>query len=187
MKNKIMILWIIMFIIGLIYSPIVSATKMELKTERQEIKAGEEIDIEIKVKDIDIENGINSIQGQFIYNKEDWKINNVEGKNNWSIVYNEEEGKSKGKFVLINFGKETKEEEVIAKITLKARNKITNTKTELKVIDSYTTDGEEMIQLEEASEIIKIKANMSFILVIAIVAILFTVVITILLYKKHKK
>lgn len=191
MKNKI-IIKIILFIVIILTPNIVSATKVELLTNQNEIEAGEEVTIVIKVKEIDIEEGINSLQGQFIYNKEDWEqvtSENIKGKNNWSIVYNDENSNSEGKFILINLGEGKNNDQELCEIKLKAKNKIVNSESEIKLIDLYTTDGEQMIELQEENITIHIQANQQLQMIVIITGIILIVLcFTILVIgKKYRK
>ena len=191
MKNKI-IIKIILFIVIILIPNIVSATKVELLTNQNEIEAGEEVTIVIKVKEIDIEEGINSLQGQFIYNKEDWEqvtSENIKGKNNWSIVYNDENSNSEGKFILINLGEGKNNDQELCEIKLKAKNKIVNSESEIKLIDLYTTDGEQMIELQEENITIHIQANQQLQMIVIITGIILIVLcFTILVIgKKYRK
>lgn len=188
MKNKIFIIWIIL-ILFIIFPNIALATNIKIGMENNQINAGEEVVLHVTINDIDIPGGINSVQGKIEYNAEDWEHiseEDINGKNNWSIAYNQE-GNYEGNFVLIKLNSgETKEQELF-EIRLKAKNKLVNSNSKIKLINLYTTDGEKMVSIEDTVQEVSIKSNYNIIaIIIAVVAVIALIVAFVLLGKKVK-
>ena len=191
-KKELLTLLIVLLFIIIVYPHIVFAKGIEMNTDKTEIKAGDTVTITIKIKDVGIDEGINSIQGQLIYSKNDWEQVNAEdikSKNNWSMTYNNEDTESEGKFILINFGLGETEEQELAQITLKSKTKIISKNSEIKLSELYTTDGEKMIEIEDQVKKIDIQGDMTALLMILlpIIVILAILIITICIKVKKGK
>lgn len=191
-KKELLTSLIVLLFIVIVCPHIVSAKGIEMNTDKTEIKAGDTVTITIKIKDVGIDEGINSIQGQLIYSKDDWEQVNAEdikSKNNWSMTYNNENTESEGKFILINFGLGETEEQELAQITLKSKTKIIGKNSEIKLSELYTTDGEKMIEIEDQVKKIDIQGDMTTLLMILlpIIVILAILIITICIKVKKGK
>lgn len=183
MRRKQVLISLIILLMIVMSPYLVLAREIELNTNVSDIKAGEEIKITIGLKNIAEGEGINSIQGQLVYDKNDWepvKIENIKSKNNWSITYNNEETEAEGRFILINFGMGEKEEE-LAEITLKSKRKIISKETEIKLTELYTTDGENMIEMQEQVKKVNLQGNIALLLIpiLALIAIIVVIVVII--------
>lgn len=186
MKKKIRISLIIFILINLFLSSNIFAVKIDMTPKEQEIKAGEELKFSVKIKDIDTE-GLNSLQGKLIYDKNDWEIvkeENIQSKNNWSVIFNSEDGDAHGTFIAINFNEQIDEEDIF-EITLKSKQRIFSTNSEVKLTDLNTTDGVQIIELEQMNSTIKIKGNEAIVIPVAIVII--GIIAGIVVYTKSKK
>lgn len=192
MKKKQLLILLITTLFIVMCPYVVLAGQIEMNTDKTDIEAGDIVTIYIKIKDVGIEQGINSIQGQLIYNKDDWEqvnIENIKAKNNWSITYNNEETESEGKFILINFGSGETAEQELVEIKLKSKTRMISKKSEIKLSELYTTDGEKMIEIEDQIKQIGIQGDMTalLIIVLSIVGILVVVVIIIIISLKTIK
>lgn len=190
MKKKELLTLLIVLLFIIICPHIVCAKGIEMNTDKTEIKAGDIVTITIKIKDVGIDEGINSIQGHLIYNKDDWEqvsVEDIKSKNNWSITYNNEETESEGKFILINFGLGETEEQELVEIKLKSKAKIISKKSEIKLSELYTTDGEKMIEIEDQVKKIDIQGDMTVLLMILLPIIVILVIIVIIISIKMRK
>lgn len=190
MKKKELLTLLIVLLFIIICPHIVCAKGIEMNTDKTEIKAGDIVTITIKIKDVGIDEGINSIQGHLIYNKDDWEqvsVEDIKSKNNWSIIYNNEETESEGKFILINFGLGETEEQELVEIKLKSKAKIISKKSEIKLSELYTTDGEKMIEIEDQVKKIDIQGDMTVLLMILLPIIVILVIIVIIISIKMRK
>ena len=188
MKKRIAIIGLI-FLFNLFFINISNATNLKANVNNNKIKSGEEIKIEVLVKDIDIKQGINALQGKLEYNKNDFesvKQEKITAKNNWSIAYNDDK-KSDGNFVLMKLDKGEINEQELFDITLKAKNKIVGSKTQIKLIDLYTTDGEKMIPINDLTIDVEIENNLGFLIIGIIIAIIIMFTIIYVIVRKRKK
>ena len=102
MKKKLLIgiaLILIYFLTGRVY-----ATNIEMNIQ-EEVNMGDIIHVNLEIKNISQEEAINVIQGKFEYDKDIFeKVKKEDFKllDNWSIVYNDQNTDSEGKFVLLN-------------------------------------------------------------------------------------
>lgn len=187
-KQLLIILLIILFTIICPY--LVYAREIELNTNNSKVKSGDEVIISIKIKDVSIEEGINSLQGQLVYDKNDWepvKTEDIKSKNNWSITYNDEETEAEGKFILINFGLGETEEQELVEIRLKSKAKIIGNNSKIKLTDLYTTDGENMIKIEDQSTKVNIQGNITALLIITLASLTILGAIVIFIIKIKRK
>lgn len=187
MKRRIKLSLIIFILVNLFLTSSTSAVKIDMTPKEQEIKPGEELKFSVRIKDIDTE-GLNSLQGKLVYNKNDWEIvkeENIQSKNNWSVIFNSEDGDAHGTFIAINFNQQIDEEDIF-EITLKAKQKIFSTNSQVKLTDLSTTDGVQIIELEQMNSTIKVKGNEAIVIPVTIVVI-GIIVVGIVVYTKSKK
>lgn len=138
----------------------VNATKLEIETDKTDINPGEELHLKLKVAEIDIEQGINAIQGKLEYDKnifEKITNNDFEVKNNWSTLYNDEDTEAEGKFIVMNLSEGEKEDQVITEITLKVKEDTNIKKTNVKISEICTASEEEIINIENVETSVKVK------------------------------
>lgn len=190
MKKRQLLTLLIVLLFIIVCPSIVSAKGIEMNTDKTEIKASDTVTITIKIKDVGIDEGINSIQGRLIYNKDDWEqvdAEDIKSKNNWSMTYNSENTESEGKFILINFGLGETEEQELAQITLKSKTKMIGKNSEIKLSELYTTDGERMIELEDEIVQINIQGNIAILIIIVLSVIAILVITIVVISTKVRK
>lgn len=160
MKKKLLLGFAIMIVCLL--SNKVNATKVEIETDKIDINPGDEIHIKVKIAEIDIEQGINAIQGKLEYDKKIFEKvtnNDFEIKNNWSTLYNDEETEAEGKFIVMNLSEGEKEDQVITEVTLKVKEDTNIKKTNIKISELCTASEEEIINLDNAETTVKVKLS----------------------------
>lgn len=190
MKKRQLITLLIVTLFIVIFPHIAFARQVEINADKAEIKAGDKITISVKIKDVSIEEGMNSMQGQLVYDKDDWEQvtkEDIKSKNNWSITYNDEETESEGKFILINFGSGEVEEQELLEITLKSKKKIIGGNSEIKLTELYTTDGENMIKMEDQAKEINIQGDMLPLVLISILVLIAIIVVIVIITKRNKE
>ena len=190
MKKRQLITLLIVTLFIVIFPHIAFARQVEINADKAEIKAGDKITISVKIKDVSIEEGMNSMQGQLVYDKDDWEQvtkEDIKKKNNWSITYNDEETESEGKFILINFGSGEVEEQELLEITLKSKKKIIGGNSEIKLTELYTTDGENMIKMEDQAKEINIQGDMLPLVLISILVLIAIIVVIVIITKRNKE
>ncbi len=149
--------------------------------------------------------GINAISGKIIYDENVFENISLSGINNWSVIYNDEEGnKNRGKFVLITTSGNITETTDVAKILFKLKPNIKNVKTQIKIeqIESsyqskkiQTSDKDINIEINNNNvEIVKNNSNDNikketknyyiFVLIVAVIIITLLVIVKI---KKERK
>ena len=190
MRKKEIVTLLMVMIFILIFPQMIFARQVEINTDKTEIKAGDKITIFVKIKDMSMEEGMNSMQGQLVYDKDDWEQvtkEDIKSKNNWSITYNDEETESEGKFILINFGSGEVEEQDLLEITLKSKKKIIGKNSEIKLTELYTTDGENMIKMEDQAKNINIQGDMLPLVLISILVLIAVIVVIVIIIKRNKE
>ena len=190
MKKRQLITLLIVTLFIVIFPHIAFARQVEINADKTEIKAGDKITISVKIKDVSIEEGMNSMQGQLVYDKDDWEQvtkEDIKSKNNWSITYNDEETESEGKFILINFGSGEVKEQELLEITLKSKKKIIGGNSEIKLTELYTTDGENMIKIEDQAKEINIQGDMLPLVLISILVLIAIIVVIVIITKRNKE
>lgn len=150
----------ITIIIACLLNNKVDATKLEIETDKIDINPGEEVHLKIKVEEIDIEQGINAIQGKLEYDKnifEKVTNNDFEPKNNWTTLYNDEDTEAEGKFIIMNLSAGEKEDQTITEVSLKVKEDTNIKKTTIKISELCTANEEEIINIENAETTVKVK------------------------------
>lgn len=187
-SKKIIIITIMLIICSIFICKDVQAVKMNMDIDKQEIKPGDEIKISIKTSELDNGELVNVLQGKLEYNQKDWELvnnSNVTAKNNWSVIFNDEPNESYGEFILINFEGTNNETEVF-EITLKAKDKLINTKSNIKLVNLCTTDGTEVINLEDVNQTVKIEGRLPILVIVVLVVAIIAVLILITIKIKNK-
>ena len=183
-SKKIIIVFIMLMLCSIFICKEVQAVKINVGINEEEVKAGEEVKITLKTTDLSDNELINVLQGKIEYNKKDWEIltnDKIKVKNNWSVIFNEDTNE----FVLINIGGTSSEEEV-CEITLKAKEKLINTKANIKVTNLNTTDGTEMIDLGEINQTIKIEGKLPILVIVVLLVAIIAVLMLIAMKIKNK-
>lgn len=183
-------------IIVMFWNSVSNGVNILMEADNLEVKENQEIKVIVKLEDIDVKQGINAIQGKLEYDKnifEKVTSTNLVTKNNWSIVYNEEEGQEEGKFIMITFSEGEKENQELLEITLKTKQNLESTKSEIKLTELGTSDSEKIINIDEQTIEVKVQgskvakvANKQLVIVAMVIAIIVLVVITILKVRKYK-
>lgn len=190
MRRKIKIFIITIFSLIIFLIPSITRAGVELKPSKNEIHSGEEITIKVRAKDL---KGKNSFEGKIVYDKNDWEVvtsSDMTAEKGWSIIYNNKENdKEEGHFIIINFGEIEDENEELFEIKLKSINKITSGKTEVKLVDLYTTDGDKMIKMDNAITTINIGTNYSMLVkaIVFVVSVILAIIFIIIIIKKKKE
>ena len=127
-------------------------------TEYQEKFAGETVTIDLGIENIEMgEFGVNCIVGYIQYNDSIFDEFNIEGVNGW--VYEQNQSKNHemyGKFILYTMKAGIKQDENVAKITLKLKTNLEPQLTEIKFLELQSGEGESNIVGGEERSIIKI-------------------------------
>ena len=148
--------------------------------------------------------GINAISGKIIYDENVFENVSLSGINNWSVIYNDEEGnENRGKFVLITTSGNITETTDVAKILFKLKPDINNAKTQIKIeqIESsyqskkiQTSDKE--INIEINNNIVKIvknntndnikKENKNYFIYVLIATVIIALLVMVIIKKERK-
>lgn len=110
----------------------------------------------LKVKDVNFENTISTIEGNLEYNKEIFSEVTIENLNGWSIVYNNEE-KANGKFIGFKVSDEEIKQEELCKITLQLKENIKDSNTQISIKNIKSADGDNLVATDDKTINIKIK------------------------------
>jgi len=206
MKKKILksIILVIIFLIALIINKNVYAsnfnTSLIIDKNNQDTNR---IVLVLKLKDVNFENTISTIEGNIEYDKSIFTDVSLENLNNWSIVYNNEE-KANGKFIGFKISEEKIREEEICKITFKINDNVENANTNISVKNIKSADGDNLVATEDRninivignSEILNVKdknqkiskkTTLKYVLILVIIALLLTIsTSTMYLIQKYK-
>ena len=158
MKRKIGILiFIIIMILGISNYSQASSFNLDISADKTEIEAGEETEINVKLTNIDMgEKGINVVEGTLEYDKNFIENIQLEGINEWKKIYNDENGKLKGKFLLDKMSEGIKQEESIGTIKVKIKEDAKQGETQIKIKDIKSNDGENLVDTEDKVITLKI-------------------------------
>ncbi len=151
MKKSLKILVSILIIVSILIPTQVQADsfKLQATANKSNVKAGETVTITLKLADIDAgELGINTIESYLEYDKEIFEEvtqSSIQSLNNWSITYNDEETAYKGKMLAVILQAGVTENQDIGTVTLKVKNGVTYTNTEIKIKNITSNNGSELI------------------------------------------
>jgi LPXTG-motif cell wall-anchored protein len=128
--------------------------KMNLQTDKTEIKQNEEVVVEVALSDVVTDKGIIALGATLEYDKNALTFVKIEGVNNWTTpTYNEANGKLVTDKSSFSTGNET-----VFKITFKAKENI-NSNTLIKLKDIEVADGSTETTLSEATINLAIKGT----------------------------
>ncbi len=157
MKKKVVVI-ILLITLTMLASNILATANLvaQAKTSTNELKGGEEITITLRFDEYQqIKDGINAYKATLEYNKEifeEVKQEDLQSLNDWEkLQYNQ----TTGEFVAIKRGG-SKAPEDIVNITLKTKQEVKATKTEIKIKDIVTSEGEKDINIAETKATINI-------------------------------
>ena len=141
------------FAIFMMFVTSINASSYDLSVNPENIKAkmGDTLEIEINLKDIDMgEKGINVIEGYIEYDEDVIESIEIIDENQWQMTYNnDKKSELYGKFLSKKNIEGTKENEKIAKIKLKIKDKISKTTSQVKIKEITSNDGEKLINIGE--------------------------------------
>jgi len=138
MKKKIVsILSIILFISLICNIVYASETNVTLQKDKEKYTGGEIVEISVKVNDITLENGIETIIGKISYNKDLYENCVIEESNSWEADYNANNGKI---ILQRNEGIKENHTSFVIKLTIKDNivNNDTISFTEINIADENT-------------------------------------------------
>ena len=157
MKKKVVVI-ILLITLTMLASNILATANLvaQAKTSTNELKGEEEITITLRFDEYQqIKDGINAYKATLEYNKEifeEVKQEDLQSLNDWEkLQYNQ----TTGEFVAIKRGG-SKAPEDIVNITLKTKQEVKATKTEIKIKDIVTSEGEKDINIAETKATINI-------------------------------
>ena len=126
-----------------------SSYDMKVSPEKIKAKAGDTVEIEISLKDIEMkEKGINTVEGYIAYDEEVIESIEIVNENGWKMAYNNENNNELyGKFLSIKEEEGIKEEEKIATIKVKIKEKISKQKSKIEIKEITSNDGENLVNI----------------------------------------
>ena len=149
MKSKILAVIFSMILIS--FTGIISASSFDVSVNPKEItaKPGENINVKVSLKDIDMSgNGINILEGNINFDKEMIENVDVEGENNWKIEYNNDTNSDlNGKFLMIKDVNGIKDDEEILNLKIKIKDNIKKANTKILLKDLTSNDGNNLINI----------------------------------------
>ena len=149
MKSK--ILEVIFSMILISFTGIISASSFDVSVNPKEItaKPGENINVKVSLKDIDMSgNGINILEGNINFDKEMIENVDVEGENNWKIEYNNDTNSDlNGKFLMIKDVNGIKDDEEILNLKIKIKDNIKKANTKILLKDLTSNDENNLINI----------------------------------------
>lgn len=165
-------------------------------------KTEDEIVLILKVSDVNFDNIISTIEGNIEYDKNVFEELTIENLNDWSIVFNSEEN-AEGKFIGFKISDEPIIQEELCKVTLKLKQDVQNSSTQVVVKNVKSADGDNLVatddktididikdssiaSAEEEKNITSNKSVLKYILIIIILLLLITMLTsTSYLLQKH--
>ncbi|MBP3597635.1 MAG: bacterial Ig-like domain-containing protein [Clostridia bacterium] len=125
MKKKIgTIISIILFIILICNVTYASEINVTLKKDKEKYTGGDVVEIAVKVNNIMLDNGIETIIGKISYNKDLYENCVIEESNNWEADFNEQNGK-----IILQRNEAIKENHTVFVIKLTIKDNIVNNDT----------------------------------------------------------
>lgn len=123
-----------------------SSFKCNIYATKTKVKPGEETNVIIKISDIvDVNDlGINALEAVLEYDSNIFEIitpSDMEGKNNWTITFNQQEGN----FLVSNITSGVKSEQEIGQIKFKVKKNVGKTKTKIYFKQIKSNDGNKLI------------------------------------------
>lgn len=133
---------------------------MGIITNKSTIEEGDSLEITLSLKDINVttgDKGIGAYQATLEYDKNIFEYVSIEGLNSWDTpIYNN------GTFATTTkTGEVIKDNEYVAKITLKVKSNISVENTTIKVVNITASAGAETISTKDISKKISIKVKNS--------------------------
>lgn len=170
-------------------------------------KTSNELVLVLKVADVNFNNTMSTIEGNIEYDKNIFEKVTIENLNGWSIVYNSEE-KANGKFIGFKVSNEKIKQEELCKITLKLKENVKNSNTQISIKNTKSADGDNLVATQdktinvdianssitntkEEKDLVSNKSVLKYVLILVIIVLLLTIVTSssylVLKYKLNKK
>ena len=136
-KKTVSILSIILFICLICSITYASETNVTLQKDKEKYTGGDVVEISVKVNDITLESGIQTIIGKISYNTELYENCVIEASNSWEADYNANNGK-----IILQRNEGIKENHTAFVVKLTIKDNIVNTDTisftEINIADENT-------------------------------------------------
>ena len=152
-------------IIGTLLATNVNAASFTLKAtpSKTTVEPGDTVTVDIAISNIDITNGINTVEGYLEYDEnilEPVTQESFSAKSNWSTTYNDQGGELNGKFLIVTLSQGEVSDQSIATLTLKVKaNAKRGTTTQVKLKKLATNDGTNIISETDKTITLNIKAE----------------------------
>lgn len=141
------------FAIFLIFVTNINASSYNLSVTPENIKSkkGDTLEVEIFLKDIEMgEKGINTIEGYIEYDEDVIESIEIIDEKQWQTIYNGDiQSELYGKFLSVKNIEGVKEEEKIATLRFKLKDNIKKQKSQVKIKEITSNDGENLINIGE--------------------------------------
>ena len=147
---------VFVFICLLVLSNGIYASNFDVSLEMDNTNQNNSIVLILKLRHINFENIISTIEANLEYDKEIFSNVTIENLNEWSIVYNDKNTK------LIGFKVSDKEinQEDLCKINLQLKENIKDTDTKIVLKDIKSADGEKLVKTEDKTISINVENNL---------------------------
>ncbi len=161
MRNKKILITVLMFIfvvsmVGKVFAA--DSFSASLKPESSRVQKGQEVKLKFKLTGINVEGGITEVTAVLDYDEDVLSISkdNITELNDWSISYNEDNGK-------ISFEKQNpvKEDEEVATFAFKVseNTQVTTTGIKLRDIEGGNSSLEDNISVSQVTQTITISSS----------------------------
>lgn len=147
---------VFIFICLLVLSNSVYASNFDISLEVDSTNQENNIVLLLKLKDVNFENIISTIEANLEYDKEVFSNVTVENLNKWSIVYND----SNAKLIGFKVSNEEIKKEDLCKITLQLKESVKDTNTQIILKNIKSADGDNLVKAEDKTISIDIKDDM---------------------------
>ena len=146
MKKEVIAFLVMLFISSNVYA---SSFDIKVNPEKIDSKEGENIEIDVSFKDIDMnEEGINTIEGFIKYDSEVVESIDILSENNWKVKYNnDEQSNLYGKFLAIKEVSGITESESFFKLKIRLKDKINKEKSCIILDEIPSNDGQQLINI----------------------------------------
>ena len=157
MRRTIKIVAIIMIFMIFLMPIYVQADSFKFNaiSDKTQVQPGEEVVITLNLSDIDAgELGINTVEATLSYDTnifEEVTQEDFKSLNNWSLTYNGEKKKQKGKILGVIIASGVTEDQTIGTITLKVKEGVEYQTTTINLTNIATNNGTDIINEEDKS------------------------------------
>lgn len=146
MKKEVIAFLVMLFISSNVYA---SSFDIKVNPEKIDSKEGENIEIDVSFKDIDMnEEGINTVEGFIKYDSEVVESIDILSENDWKVKYNnDEQSNLYGKFLAIKEVSGITESESFFKLKIRLKDKINKEKSCIILDEITSNDGQQLINI----------------------------------------